>query len=87
MHVLVDGVPPAWLVIQIEDGHAALGRRAELADQILDPAAHKRGVDRGAGIGWIVDDALAIAQNALAAVGPVGVRFLLRPILGYRIAA
>ncbi len=48
MHIAVHCVPPAWFIVQVVDCYPAVGRGAELANQVTDPVASPCGCDGNA---------------------------------------
>src|SRR5438874_12084381 len=74
-------IPDARFVVEVVKRDAAGSGVAITADQMRDPALHKRRADRDAGVGWIVTrDERTVGTGAVAKVRAVWIALLLRAI-------
>ena len=84
MHIAMRAVPQHRFVIEIIEQHAAIGRRAIPARQVIDPALHKSVIDGEAGIGRIVAGEISPVMHAVAAVRiPLSISGILRTIFAH----
>jgi hypothetical protein len=82
MHITMNGIPPAWLVVEIVDGDTAMRGVSELVDEILHPVAGPRCVYGCAGIGGCNSGDITAAGGGAAAhalrIGAVSARAAVR---------